>query len=938
MICKRCNTYWEIEQEFQYPDICPFCGRSISKKSDDAYDILYRIIQRNDINDIDTINQEIYLKMSEFPRERRILQYAIREGILPFYEKICNCQKEGKNYYLYKAKQYLREDLGLSSENAARIFDMLNFSFGFEIKAIEKNYEDKDSTYKDLGCLAEKRGELDKAFKLYKVSADAGNIIGIRILRRFIKEFPAYKISDVEKYNYNCRLSKICDHESEYELGVSYAYGIGCEVNMDEAMSYFSKAQKKIVSAAVEIAIRNLFEKCNSRDVDKDERAILVLKCAAKKKNGLAKYIEENYNYYLESFLEDGVDEEDLSELALGIAYFYEDRKEIVKADYWFKEAIEEGNEDATIAYGRFLYHSPDLENQRRGLEILEDSYDDEDMLIVAEAYIEGKGKERDIQRGYKLLRDVKNIKDSFYLGELYYEGIDENLNIDLAIKNLEGFIKKEKLSFSSKYKKAVSILVECYFEKLILQSDIRSLEKLEKIAIYYEHKRAQKLLYYYYSSPANFYRDEIAAEYYDSLYEENYHEYSKIEENEEWENSKLAAIVSHKLGAYSFVRYAMREYLFHIEDQNSAIGLIVTDALSKGKRFGKYQLLRIKIYLREYLDMHLPDENYLIAIKNLFDKLCDDSIWEIPILFPYLEKAEKYGQDVEKLKFVIFGKLWVYCFEKNDYRNAIKFMKKAVSKGVKFDYSFIGLVYFNGKDFDIGTDYTKAFFWLNHFYSNYCLDKESYSSSNIANVEAALGNCYFSGLGVQCNMDKADFFWNLFMKHVSFEQAQVLYEVACIYLNEDLDKGWKGNYEKGLYGIKKAARYNCEDAKKWIHDNIKEEGGVSQSNSFETISIIDQKKQAKEVADIWQQFFKNLDVKQQRLLNKIISLQESQTYLRTIALELHKLPEVILDEINEVALSFVGDNILYLENNTPKIYDEYKIEIETIIQERNKK
>ncbi len=64
-----------------------------------------------------------------------------------------------------------------------------------------------------------------------------------------------------------------------------------------------------------------------------------------------------------------------------------------------------------------------------------------------------------------------------------------------------------------------------------------------------------------------------------------------------------------------------------------------------------------------------------------------------------------------------------------------------------------------------------------------------------------------------------------------------------------------------------------------------------------------------------------------------ILSGQDVLDKLRQCAINNHTLTEVLIEQINEVALECIGDNIIETGNSLVYIYDDYRADLLRVIE-----
>lgn len=74
----------------------------------------------------------------------------------------------------------------------------------------------------------------------------------------------------------------------------------------------------------------------------------------------------------------------------------------------------------------------------------------------------------------------------------------------------------------------------------------------------------------------------------------------------------------------------------------------------------------------------------------------------------------------------------------------------------------------------------------------------------------------------------------------------------------------------------------------------------------------------------------------QKNVLEVIINELSSMSTIMELAQEHHVMPEILLEEMNEMALTLIGDNLIETAEENPYIYDEYLNEIKMCLEEKD--
>lgn len=85
-------------------------------------------------------------------------------------------------------------------------------------------------------------------------------------------------------------------------------------------------------------------------------------------------------------------------------------------------------------------------------------------------------------------------------------------------------------------------------------------------------------------------------------------------------------------------------------------------------------------------------------------------------------------------------------------------------------------------------------------------------------------------------------------------------------------------------------------------------------------------------VDDEWSLLLSSIKPEHRVLLRKIIVDNAAYEYLIEMSKEKRKLPEMVIEEINEMAIDIVGDTVVELGENELLIFDDYKEELRKYI------
>lgn len=146
---------------------------------------------------------------------------------------------------------------------------------------------------------------------------------------------------------------------------------------------------------------------------------------------------------------------------------------------------------------------------------------------------------------------------------------------------------------------------------------------------------------------------------------------------------------------------------------------------------------------------------------------------------------------------------------------------------------------------------------------------------------------------------------------------------------NFDSQKGFFINVEK-LEEI----RENAEEIENRLleptEENTPVEDETKNINEYmdkvgETETIIDDDDD--EISE-WHMLVKSFESEKIVLLGKIVEKDNAYDFLLQLSKKQQKLPEIVIEEINEKALDIVGDTIIEMENSGLHIYEDYQEEL----------
>ena len=193
MECPHCGSelsisLLEFEENFEYPDKCPFCGCSRTEFAKDSARVLKQIINQRGTSILK--NRKVLAGfvadlLNEKPKEQVTLKMAIVEGVGEYFYNMIDVEMNCVNAQKYKVNQLLTEKMGLVPERAEFIMNTFMYAIGLEneissTEAKEKNWHDRDNAYLNLAEKYLLAGKPEIAEELFYLSSNTGNVLAIR--------------------------------------------------------------------------------------------------------------------------------------------------------------------------------------------------------------------------------------------------------------------------------------------------------------------------------------------------------------------------------------------------------------------------------------------------------------------------------------------------------------------------------------------------------------------------------------------------------------------------------------------------------------------------------------------------------------------------------------------------------------------------------------
>lgn len=561
MECPHCGSEWSIweldfEEEFEYPDKCPYCGCSRTAFADDSAHILKQILEQRGteiLRNRKALAGFVADLMHSNPREQTTLKIVIGEGVGEFFYNMIGADSNYINAQKHRVVQLITEDIGMASERAEFVIKTFMFALGLEqgiapVGTKEKNYHDRDNAYFDLAEKYLSENKTDIAEKLFYLSSNAGNVTAIHrtvSLARSNNWMPAEEewvewhriLADTEEDNY----------ESAYILAMSYTYGFGVEKDMDTARQYWMHGRNYDASATVEYIVRQFV---GSFPIVNLNLTFTRLRRLALRGEQLAKdiydFLDETGDG-IEGWKQFFTDPDEVLDIIYDAEY-YDNQKfqlAVIMGDYystkvkeehkytdldyeqivltWYIIAAQSDEDDIKLSAAKKMLSSSWNISRGCAVRILEQiEYSFEANYLAGIEYLKGECVEQDLNKAYDLINDGIGDESDYLLGQLNYYGWGVDANVNEAIKNFE----KEAKSFANLHSpdkindefilsKCIPFLIHCYYEDLVLRDSVSSLEKLKLLADYHGWSNAARFLYWYFSDKDNLYQDPVEARHY---------------------------------------------------------------------------------------------------------------------------------------------------------------------------------------------------------------------------------------------------------------------------------------------------------------------------------------------------------------------------------------------------------------------------------------
>lgn len=611
----------------------------------------------------------------EDSRKQKTLKIAVGEGVGDFFYDMIGADNNRINILKSKTYKFITEDIGMTEERAKIVLETFLYAIGLtnriEGKLTKKEYCDGEDIYLGLAEDYWKKNKKDKAKALFYLSATSGNIKAVhRVIELGRKHsWDEYK-EDYVKWHKILSDREEDNLESTYLVAMSYTFGLSVDKNIEEAEKYWHKYWDRTEECS------NCLERWEISLEHDASKLIQEMYGAwyfryNQFHNKVCRLVGERngfqYTYKTSGFLKvscvyhrywrvdnpESLEERDYYEqakcrVAMVMYHFYERKiqKRLKEGFYCefnygliqrrYLEEIE-NNLDAVIEGTKKMMNSNWLDSKIIGFEFLSVFYqfceiypinlENEISHCLGEEYLKGVAVEKDENKTNKLIYNAIVGRDDYLLGLIYYNGWGVEPDLQKAIYNFEAVVEENRLygynmtdesDVISNMRKnrviaeTIPLLIECYYEDLLINDSVRSLEKLEIIAEYWEWKQAARYLYWYYMDKDNIYQCDITAKRYKDIL-------CNIMVDSEYIKD------SRKIDAE---RIAMSYWLMGLfgsteKDKKIEPYFYFAKAFANGRGVKK-NFLRAEIYIRIYIELSTRDndELYRKALKMYADFL----------------------------------------------------------------------------------------------------------------------------------------------------------------------------------------------------------------------------------------------------------------------------------------------------------------------------
>lgn len=557
MKCLNCKKEWIVVQGFRYPEKCPFCGLNIHGNNTGS-GILGWIVKENG-NDILKHKKRLIAFIRDLFRdeilEKRLI-VAVNSGVSFYYFEASNLTGLQRQNQINQATKLLKETLGFGDDAVKSILEEFDASIGISHKNDLIDYHDADDAYYNMALNATRKNFLP----LLQISVDAGNKKAIKKYISLIRDNWERHLEEDEWFRLNRMIASIDDEDSRnaymtvlmHDLYDDNVDEFDCIDELYEMCPYADDAEFEMSARGFIFGVHSNYSVKESiihiySLAEKDYEPAVSIRNVLEEEFNIQKYfftisgIEDVLDVYRpadEDSLE--YDKRNLlqSEICYIVGDFYKD--DIKKRVFWHDKSMKYAEETCLsselfdyryIGYelGKLYLDNNEIKDVDKGLEILELVKTDESLMFLSKTYLEGKLVERNLTASIKYLMDENLIHyrnpDVYYeKGKRYFYGLGCEIDIKESIFCFERYLDEkiydpnDEGTFICLYK-TIPFLTELYYEDLMINNSVDSLNKLQNYAEYHGNKMAQRYLWRYYSDKDNLYRDSRMAGKFKRLY-----------------------------------------------------------------------------------------------------------------------------------------------------------------------------------------------------------------------------------------------------------------------------------------------------------------------------------------------------------------------------------------------------------------------------------
>ena len=573
MECTHCGAEWSImgieeNTDFIYPGKCPFCGCSRMDFIQDSASVLRQIVENNGV---DILNNRRKLSgyisdlMCNHSKEQILLKIVVMEGIGEIFYDMLDTDETSINTQKRRAIKLLTEDIGLTQDRVDFIISVFMYAIGLnddlEVSHNKvRNYRDQDNTYLNLAEKYWNYNEKNLAKEFFIVSSNTGNIMAIRKTIKLARKYN-WETDEEEWLRWNKLLadSDKTAKEAAYIVAMNYTYGISTERNIEKAEIYWKIGKNYNAESHLVYYINQLLGILSCPHTSSYFHTIMdAFEKYANASNEMAlsacEFFEDNFDidWEMEFIYPSGtlnnsfeqIERAKKYELAILLGDYFAKKMAELENKHWDLEyeylmlicyiiATSSDNMEITFKAAKRMLDADWYVSKKQGIKILEKLINvseawgvaDKASYIVGVEYLNGDVIEQNFDTAFKYISNGRDNDYKYMMGQMMYYGWGTKGDILSAIKYFESYIMdyrngKLELVADDQYVviQCVPFLIQCYYEDLVINDSVQSLDKLKLLADYHGWKFAAKYLYWYYSDLDNLFQDDIDADHYKKI------------------------------------------------------------------------------------------------------------------------------------------------------------------------------------------------------------------------------------------------------------------------------------------------------------------------------------------------------------------------------------------------------------------------------------